>query len=205
MVTKLNRKALIEQEEVGSPQCARKESGSLRSRSQCPSLCRMSTLLLGHMSNSDPDDSSTISPTNYLLTILQKVASGLPTQFPATPARFCHSRQNQLHRCEFRRVSFCCGCAQLAGSPSRSSNFSPHTRYFCSLQTLFHSDPYDSSNISATNFSPTVVRITCGAVTNSKRTTTHFILHVAETTLGFVQCNPSRSRCCPTNSKLVVS
>ena len=29
--------------EVGSPQCAWKESGSLKSHSQCPSMCRLST------------------------------------------------------------------------------------------------------------------------------------------------------------------
>ena len=82
MVTKLNRKSLKEQKEVGSPQCAGKESGSLRSRSQCPSVCRMSTLLLGHMSNSDPD------VANELLT-LHLAESG----FGTANAISCHAGQ----------------------------------------------------------------------------------------------------------------
>ena len=43
MVSKTQSQVAESTREVGSPQCARKESGSLRSRSQCPSLCRMST------------------------------------------------------------------------------------------------------------------------------------------------------------------
>ena len=43
MVTKLGRKSLRALEKSGSPQCARTESGSLGSRSHCPSLCRQST------------------------------------------------------------------------------------------------------------------------------------------------------------------
>ena len=63
--SKINRKSLRALGKVGSPQCAGKKSRSLRSRSLSPSVCHMSTLLLGHMSNSDPDDCSNISATNF--------------------------------------------------------------------------------------------------------------------------------------------
>ena len=43
MVTKLNRKSLRAQREVGSTQCTRKESGSRVSRPQCPSVCHQFT------------------------------------------------------------------------------------------------------------------------------------------------------------------
>ena len=42
MVTKLIRKPLRAQEKSGSPQCVRKESRTLKSRSQCSSLCHLS-------------------------------------------------------------------------------------------------------------------------------------------------------------------
>ena len=68
----------------GSPQCGQKETGNLRSRSQCPSVCHMSTLPFGHVSNPDPDDdSSKISATSFS-----------PSSCP------CHSRrrnQQQWH------------------------------------------------------------------------------------------------------------
>ena len=107
--------------EVGSPQCAWKETGSPRNRSECPSMSDVSTVLLGHMSNADPDDRPIISATNSHhpavldtygaatnskdITIklhsarccvstsltMQTAASGMSTQFHVTPTEFCLS------------------------------------------------------------------------------------------------------------------
>ena len=61
MVTQLNRKSFAEgTRQVGTPQCDRKETGSLKSRPQCPSMCHVTTLLLGHMSDNCVDISATI-------------------------------------------------------------------------------------------------------------------------------------------------
>ena len=101
MVTKPSRRSLRAREKSG----LHNVPGSNQEVSE--SFGRMSTLPLGHMSKSDPEDYSNISPTKSLLTNVQKAASGLPKQFSAAPPKFYLPRQ---HHCDFPRV-----CAQLAG------------------------------------------------------------------------------------------
>ena len=115
--------------EVGAPPCLHKESGkSQESFTVCPSVCRLSILLLGHVSNSDPDGYSNISATNFTPShsscrsrrrtnskdttmklhsarccestsfTMQKAASGMSTQFPATPPELNREKMKDRER-----------------------------------------------------------------------------------------------------------
>ena len=55
MVTKLNRRSLRAPEKSKHHNVTRRNQ-EVTGVSQCPSMCHMSALLLGRMSNSDPDD-----------------------------------------------------------------------------------------------------------------------------------------------------
>ena len=99
MVTKLNRKSLRAQREVGSPQCARKESGSRVSRPQCPSVCHQFTLLLGHMWN-DHLNCSVVHRTCVNSTHTISILSGCETVLPssATDSSSCETLASCIQR-----------------------------------------------------------------------------------------------------------
>ena len=81
---------------VGSPQCARKESGRRVGRTQCPSVCHQFTLSLGHMWN-DPLHSLVVYKTCVNSSRKMSTLSGCEPVSPsrirlpvkAIPARHC--------------------------------------------------------------------------------------------------------------------
>ena len=117
---------------VWSPHCASKESG------------------IGHMSNSGPGDSSNSSPTNYLPTNMQEAASGLPTQFPATPPNSAFHVTSNCATANFLESHFAVAAPNSwASSRVRRTFPQSHTMYFCSLQTLFHEHEAARFSVSA--------------------------------------------------------
>ena len=122
MVTKVNRKSLRAEEISGHhnvPGRNQEVSRAVRSAR----LCVACQHPFEHTSNSDPNDYSNISPTNYLLTIMQKAVSGLPTKFPATPPTF-HVRTN-CTTANFLGSQFAVAAPNWRASSLRSSNCPP--------------------------------------------------------------------------------
>ena len=78
--------------DVGSQKCARKESGSLRGRSQCPSMCHMSTLLLGHTSNPATYFTPSNSPCRFRRGNRSNFILHVAVSPPVSPCRKADSR-----------------------------------------------------------------------------------------------------------------
>ena len=118
MSQKLKRQSLRAPAKSGHPQCARKESGSLRSRSQCTSMCGMPTLPLACVP--DPDDlvasiSRTI-PNSELATIARRTNRNFKAkvQFRTVSPSLRSASRGQMRDCGLPRVSLRCGgCPNL--------------------------------------------------------------------------------------------